>query len=164
MTDLLATKVDPTGLTSLITKLGRDCSAEQHVREFIQNAIEAVGRTHSQKKKILVDCNWDTHRQQDVHKLCFIDNGDGMTGDEMLQHLNNLSSSGHHNKHENYGVGAKISALTRNHEGVHYESWKNGVGNSVLIKYDSESGIYGVEPIVTPDGRRFDYFHLPEEI
>lgn len=163
MTDFLATKVDPTGITSLITRLGRDCSAEQHVREFIQNAIEAVGRTHSQKKKILVDCNWDTHRQQDVHKLCFIDNGDGMTGDEMLQHLNNLSSSGHHNKHENYGVGAKISALTRNHEGVHYESWKNGVGNSVLIKYDSESGIYGVEPIVTPDGRRFDYFPLSEE-
>ena len=27
--------------------------------------------------------------------MTFIDNGDGMTGDEMVKHLNSLSSTGH---------------------------------------------------------------------
>ena len=50
-----------------------------------------------------------------VWKLCIIDTGDGMTGDEMVRFINQLSSSmSEQSLRGNYGVGAKIAAATRN--------------------------------------------------
>jgi len=77
-----------------------------------------------------------------------------MSNVQMLDLLNNLSASGSsQNEYENYGVGAKISALTRNHEGIFYESWKNDSGNAVLIKYNSENNVYGIQGTTQDDGK-----------
>ena len=160
MSNLTPTKVDDAGLTQLIQRLGRDCTPSQFVREFTKNAIEAVQRTDSADKNILIDANWEMSNADGVHKISFTDNGDGMSADEMRQFLNNLSSSGHENDHENYGVGAKISALTRNHEGIFYESWKDGVGNAMTIVYDRDARAYGIKP-VDHDGMRLEAIHLP---
>ncbi len=152
MFKILKTKVADYGLTQLIQKLGRDCTPTQFVREFVMNAIEAIQRTKI-AGQILVDVNWDFYKKYGLYKMCFIDTGDGMTCDEMLEHLNNLSSSGHDsNVYENYGVGAKIAALTRNHCGIIYESWKDGEGNMIVIHYDNDQKSYGVQPVEDDDG------------
>lgn len=149
---LIETKVDSDGLTQLIQRLGRDCTPTQFVREFVQNAIEAVQRT-GKPGEIVVDANWDMFNKTQVHKISFTDNGDGMTPGEMLKHLNNLSSSGQDsNVFENYGVGAKIAALTRNHVGIIYESWKDGQGARIFIHFDEEANKYGVMRFDLPTG------------
>src|SRR5262249_28886793 len=52
-------------------------------------------------------------------KVCIVDTGDGMTGDEMIKFINQLSSSGAQQSFTgNYGVGAKIAAATKNAAGV----------------------------------------------
>jgi hypothetical protein len=146
MAKLLKTNVAQSGLTKLIQRLGRDTAPTQFVREFAMNGIEAVQRT-KQPGKVIVDVNRRILSERNLYKICFIDNGDGMTGEEMCEHLNNLSSSGaEQNTFENYGMGAKIAALTRNHAGIVYDSWKNGVGNRVVIWYDERECAYGIRP------------------
>ena len=159
MTNLLKTNVAQYGLTKLIQRLGRDCTPTQFVREFAMNSIEAVQRTN-EAGRIYVDVNWGIFNQFGVHKICFIDSGDGMTADEMREHLNNLSSSGaEQNTFENYGMGAKIAALTRNHAGIIYDSWKGGVGHRIIIKYDENERAYGIARTVSEDGQ--SHWHLP---
>lgn len=152
MTNILKTSVAQHGLTAMIQRLGRDCSPTQFVREFTMNSIEAIQRRKG-AGGILIDVNWEIFDEYEVHKISFTDNGDGMTADEMLQHLNNLSSSGPiKNAYENYGMGAKIAALTRNHAGIIYDSWKSGEGNRIIIHYDDQERAYGVKPVSLPDG------------
>ena len=148
----LPTEVNPSGLTALIKNLGRDCHPTQFLREFTKNAIEACQRTNDGHSKIIVDFNHDIFNGLHLHKICFIDTGDGMTNAQMLTLLNNLSATGSTNQFQNYGVGAKISALTRNHCGIQYESWKDGAGHMIFIKYNAEQCIYGIEGVVSQDG------------
>jgi len=162
MANLLKTNVAQNGLTKLIQRLGRDCTPTQFVREFTMNSIEAVQRT-KKAGQIYVDVNWDIYERARVHKICFIDNGDGMTADEMREHLNNLSSSGaEQNIFENYGMGAKIAALTRNHAGVIYDSWKDGVGHRIIIKYDENERAYGIARTTSEDGQAHWYLPLSD--
>jgi hypothetical protein len=155
--------VDPHGMTALIQNLGRDCVPEQFIREFVQNGIEAVQRT-KKKGQVLVDYNKSYFDKHGVYKICFIDNGDGMTSDQMLALLNNLSASGSvRNQFSNYGVGAKIAALIKNHAGVMYDSWRNGVGSRIYIAYDDEEGIYGVQRMADINGDATDVFSIPDD-
>ena len=149
--NIIPTKVDHAGLTSLITRLGKDCHPTQFLREFTRNSIEAVMRARLTKTPndnfmptVIVEPNWEQFDRDGIHRICFTDNGDGMTPDQMIQHLNSLSSSGHENEFENYGVGAKISAFTRNKEGILYESWVDGVGSAMVIHYDEDAHAYGI--------------------
>lgn len=144
------TGVNASGLTALIQNLGRDCSPSQFLREFTKNAIEAAQRAGS--GRIEVDYNEVVFDKKGHHKICFIDNGDGMSAEQMVNLLNNLSASGAKNQHQNYGVGAKISALTRNHAGILYESWKDGVGHTVLVRYNEDEGVYGLSGVSLEDG------------
>jgi hypothetical protein len=152
MTAFKPTDVNHEGLTALIQNLGRDCPPSQYLREFLKNAIEACQRTQIQNSEIILDFNEEIFQETGHHKLCFIDNGDGMSDEQMLLLLNNLSASGSKsNEHQNYGVGAKISAMTRNHAGILYESYQNNQGYAVLIKYLTERNIFGVQGFVEND-------------
>jgi len=148
------TGVNPHGLTALIQNLGRDCTPSQFMREFPRNAFEACQRAGGQGR-IEVDFDDAVYKSTGHYKISFTDNGDGMSAEQMISLLNNLSASGATNAHANYGVGAKISALTRNHEGILYESWRDGVGHSVLIRYNEDDGIYGLQGVET--NGRTDY-------
>jgi len=151
--NFLQTEVNPSGLTALIENLGRDCHPTQFLREFTRNAIEACQRTIGNKNKIIIDFNNELHEKHGLFKICFIDNGDGMSGPQMISLLNNLSASGDSkNKYKNYGVGAKISAMTRNHSGIQYESWKDNVGNVIFIKYNEDYG-YGIQGATSNNGK-----------
>ncbi|CAI8310666.1 MAG: Uncharacterised protein [Gammaproteobacteria bacterium] len=162
MSNLTATRVAPAGITNLLQNMAKDCTPTQFVREFIKNALEALQRTHQGEKKILIDVNWDHFERTGTYKLSFTDNGDGMTGEEMVDLLNSLSNSGHHNEHVNYGVGAKIAALTTNHAGIEYESWKDGAGNQIWLAYDQEEHVYGIVPEIH-DGNRFEFLPISQD-
>ena len=147
-THFQATNVNPQGLSALIRNLGRDCPPTQYLREFLKNAIEACQRTGEANRQITIDVNPEVLATQNLYKIAFTDNGDGMTGEQMLTLLNSLSASGAvANEHQNYGVGAKISAMTRNHAGILYESWKNGVGHAILIRYEPENDLFGIQGV-----------------
>jgi len=148
-----ATGVNSSGLTALIRNLARDCPPSQYLREFTKNSMEACERTKLTDREVVLDFNHAIYKTTGVFKLCLIDNGDGMTADQMLKLLNNLSSSGSiANQHQNYGVGAKISALTRNYAGIEYESWKNNQGCSILICYNPEKDSFGIQGFENTSG------------
>jgi hypothetical protein len=76
-----------------------------------------------------------------------------MTGDEMLQYINQLSSSSTVQSADgNYGVGAKVAAATRNHAGLIYLSWKSGRGAMIHLWRNPETRQYGLRQIQRPDG------------
>src|SRR5512139_2072372 len=99
----------------LLDRMAKDCSDLQFLRELTQNSIEAILRTEEHKGEIRWDVDWTSFDLTGVYKLSVTDNGDGMTGEDMIQYINHLSSSGGVQAHNaNFGVGAKIAAATRN--------------------------------------------------
>lgn len=155
----------------LLDRLGEDCHPLQFLRELTQNAIEAIVRTGEPDASVTWDVDWIAHQLNGPpFKLCVIDNGDGMTGDEMVRYINQLSSS--HTEQSiggNYGVGAKIAAATRNHAGLIYQSWKAGEGAMIHLWRDPVTGQYGLRRFERPDGTYGHYTGLddaakPEQI
>lgn len=160
MAQTLKMKVDNTGF--LLDRLGRDCAPLQYVRELTQNAIEAIVRAGRNDGQI----TWEASvHPGPVPKLSIVDNGEGMTGDEMIRYINTLSSSGSRQALDgNYGVGAKIAAATRNPAGLLYLSWKHGrpEGEAVQLVRDS-NGQYGL--LSFQDGGDYNFIaSAPEEL
>jgi hypothetical protein len=140
---LLAMTVHNIGF--LLDRLGQDCHPLQFMRELTNNSIEAIIRAGG-RGTIVWDFEPIAFEHEGVRKLCIIDTGDGMTGDEMVKFINQLSSSmGEQSFRGNYGVGAKIAAATRNPAGVSYFSWKNGQGAMILLYRDEVTGQYGLK-------------------
>jgi len=156
---LLAMSVDNIGF--LLDRLGQDCHPLQFLRELTQNGIEAIKRS-GEPGQIIWDVDWTHYDHTGVYKLSVVDSGDGMTGEEMSKFINRLSSSlSEQSFSGNYGVGAKISAATRNHLGVVYCSWKNSDGSMIQLYRDSQTGQYGLKQWERSDGT-YDYY-LPIE-
>src|SRR5690348_18242000 len=79
----------------LLDRLGEDCHPLQFLRELTQNSIEAIKRAGKGRGKILWDADWTMHDLDGGPlKLSITDDGDGMTGPEMIRYINQLSSSG----------------------------------------------------------------------
>jgi hypothetical protein len=131
----------------LLERLGQDCRPEQFLRELTQNSIEAIIRTGGPGEIV-----WQTvpsfffpGSRQFGSKLSISDNGDGMTGGELERLINQLSASGSQQSlGGNFGLGGKISSVSRNPAGVVYQSWKHGEGHQVWLCRDEASGRYGL--------------------
>jgi hypothetical protein len=134
-------------MTFLVNRLGNDCAPLQFVRELTQNAIEGIEQAGDAEGQVVWDVEWNHFMLSDgVMKLCCIDTGAGMTGPEMVKHINQLSSSIHEQSASgNFGVGAKISAGPRNPHGLVYMSWKDGVGHMIHLWLDPEENVYGLK-------------------
>src|SRR5450759_2338757 len=149
----------------LLDRLGQDCSPLQYLRELTQNAIEAIQRT-GVPGQITWDVDWtsyDLKGSKAPMKLCVVDTGDGMTGNDMIKFINQLSSSGSEQSFTgNYGVGAKIAAATKNPAGVIYHSWKNGEGHMVQLEKSATTGEYGLHQWELKDGTYSHYFPLDD--
>lgn len=131
----------------LLERLGADCDDLQYLRELTKNSLEADAEL------VVWDVDWTLYRATGVYKLGCVDDGRGMTADEMVRHINNLSSSGRVQALDaNYGVGAKISAATRNPAGVIYESWQGGRGAMIQLWRDPRTGEYGLKQFRLPNG------------
>ena len=159
--------VNPHGLTQFINNLGRDCLPDQFLREFVKNSVEAIQKTKEKKGTIVVDANWVNWHFSDKKylKISFTDNGTGMSPEQMEKLVSQLASSGDvKSEHINYGVGAKISALSRNPAGLQYESWQNGKGFMVLIYYDPTLGTYCMERFKNEEGKYLNYLEITDEV
>lgn len=125
----------------------------------LSSLLESSRRTQSRASASRLeqrarDVAWGHQTLTGQTKLAVIDNGVGMTGEEMVEYINKLSSSMHEqSRHGNFGVGAKIAALPRNPEGLVYLSWKDGVGYIIHLWRDPENDEYGLKRMTHPDGR-----------
>ena len=145
-------------MTFMVDRLGADCAPGQYVRELTENGIAAIEALPRSEGDIIWDVEWVLNALEGVNKLCVIDTGVGMTGLEMVQYINKLSSSVHQQSTtSNFGVGAKISAAPLNHVGLVYMSWKDGVGSMIHLWRDPVSDVYGLKQFARPDGT-FDYW------
>src|SRR6516165_7037922 len=148
----------------LLDRLGQDCSPLQYLRELTQNAIEAVTRSR-EPGQIIWDVDWISFDLGGPMKVCVVDTGDGMTGDEMIRFINQLSSSGTEQSFTgNYGVGAKIAAATKNPAGVIYQSWKNGDGSMIQLEKIPANGEYGLRQWELEDGTYSHYVPLEDAV
>jgi hypothetical protein len=150
----------------LLDRLGMDCSLLQYLRELTQNGKEAIERTGSDGQ-IIWDVDWTLFDLSGsaVKKLSVTDTGDGMTGEEMLKFINQLSSSGNEQSVTgNYGIGAKIAAATKNPAGVIYQSWKNGEGYMIQLEKNRENGEYGLRQWELEDGSFSHYIPLESDV
>lgn len=152
-------RVDEKHIAFLVDRMGRDCGPLQPIRELTENCLQAIERLTSIGSSDETQVAWvvDEHywKENGVLKLCVVDTGCGMTGTEMSQFINQLSSSGGtQSLSDNYGIGAKISALTRNPYGLLYRSWKSADDEGVmaLLWKDPETGHYGFRRFEDEDG------------
>lgn len=116
-------------------------------------------------EKVVWDVDWNSYDLQGVFKLCVIDNGDGMTGPEMVRYINQLSSSfSQQSLGGNYGVGAKVAAATRNHAGLIYLSWKEGQGSMIHLWRNPATQEYGLRQLQRPDGSYGHYAAVENDV
>lgn len=147
-------RMEVANLTFLLERLNDDCSPLQFLRELTQNALEAIQKLPDPTGKVLWDVEWNRYDLTGVYKLSVVDTGVGMTGEEMVQYINALSSSiQKQSRSGNYGVGAKIAAAPRNPHGLVYLSWKDGVGSMIHLWKDPETGVYGLRPLEVREDR-----------
>jgi hypothetical protein len=150
-THTLEMEVANTGF--MLDRLGQDCGPLQFLRELTQNSIEAIRQLPDQQGEIVWDVDWNRYDLTGIYKVACIDTGIGMTGEEMLEYINKLSSSMYMQAFDaNYGVGAKIAAATRNHAGLIYLSWKESAGYMTHLWRDPLTGKYGLQQLQRPDG------------
>jgi hypothetical protein len=149
----------------MLERMAKDCGELQFLRELTQNSIESILRLPSKEGQIVWDVDWTTYDLAGVFKLSVTDNGDGMTGEDMIRYINHLSSSGGVQAHNaNYGVGAKIAAATRNPAGLVYLSWRDGVGSMIHFWRDPQSGEYGLMQLERPDESFGHWAHVESAI
>lgn len=159
----LAMTVANTGF--IVEQLGKECAPLQFLRELTQNSIEAILDTPEKTGEILWDVDWNNYDLTGQYKLAIIDTGVGMTGDEMLRYINQLSSSSHEQAYDaNFGVGAKVAAATRNPAGLLYLSWKDGQGWLTHLWRDPDTGQWGLARRAHDDGRYSDYSRLTDDV
>lgn len=123
----------------------------QWVRETAMNAIEAgATRVHFGLERSGV-------KHGNVYRRFIADNGCGMDEYELVDFFRTLggSSKSVGGAHENYGIGAKITLLPWNTEGLVVASWKNGEGNVIWAKADAETSEYGLRKVPV-DGEMCD--------
>jgi len=159
---LLAMTVNNCGF--LLDKLGQDCHPLQFLRELTQNSIEAIERAGGQGT-IIWDMDWNTYDLDGTYKLSITDDGDGMTGPQMVKLINQLSSSlAQQSFAGNYGIGAKIATVPRNPFGVVYISWKDGQGSMVHLCRHPASGQYGLKQWRQQDGNYAYWLHVEDAV
>ncbi len=134
-------------MTFMLERLSQDCAPLQFIRELTENAIDSIMAQPSQSGEIRWDVDWTRYdlEPKEGFKLAIIDTGIGMTGPEMVNYINQLSSSMHQqSKHGNFGMGAKIAASPRNTRGLVYLSWKDGHGSMIHLWKDPDTSTYGL--------------------
>jgi hypothetical protein len=135
-----------------LDRFAQDCGPLQYIRELTQNSIEAIRRAGRERGRIVWSYDERIHKSSGIKKLSITDNGCGMSDDEMVRYLNNLSSSSaQQSVTGNYGIGAKISAYAKNQAGISYFSWQNREGYMVHSWKDPATGEYGLRPFEFED-------------
>ena len=129
--------------TENLRRFSRNMHPMQFVREIYQNAIEAgATKVRAYHDKQFLD--------KGIKKLCFSDNGPGMSAEQMAIYLTqyNSSSKGSGGVHDNFGIGVKATTLVTNPYGVVFLSWtkEEPHGNMLWFTYDEASSKVFIKP------------------
>lgn len=115
------------------------------VREFTQNALDAISKTPEKTGEVYWDYSPIHSAEQGARKLMIVDNGCGMSEGE-LERLREMHTSGSKmGLSERHGLGGRASSLHYNREGILWLSWQNGVGHGGLLKYLPDEQTFGFE-------------------
>lgn len=131
-------KVQITGASHFVNRMFEACGTYQWAREFLKNSIEADA------SQIEFGIEWQAVEKYGVYRRTIIDNGLGMSRDELLKFFSTLGEGAKKigGVHDNFGVGAKVASLPWNPEGVVVISFKEGRGSMIWIVSDPDSGDY----------------------
>lgn len=112
----------------------------QWVRETIVNATEAGA------SNIWFEIEPQGLEIDGTKRLVIVDDGCGMTPDEMRDYLNTFGSGSKTigGAHDNFGFGAKTSLLPWNSHGLVVVSRRDGLDAMVWMHCDSKTGVYGL--------------------
>ncbi len=142
----------------LLERLAADCAPMQEYREITRNAIDAISRRCANENRavqghVLWDVDWPVARESRVFKLCCIDDGTGMSANDIERYINRLSSSANtQGLDANFGIGARITAGHKNPAGLYYFSWQGAAGVFAHFWRDDAAGAYGLRLRPRSDG------------
>jgi hypothetical protein len=111
----------------------------QWLRELKENADEAGA------KNIHFGIEWQGVENLGVYRRYVADNGSGMDDHELDEFMRTYGGGGKPigAEHENFGIGAKVTLLPWNREGVVVISYKDGVASMIRLAYDTDTAEYG---------------------
>lgn len=128
------------GIQHLVGRVYREGAPYQWVRETVINALEA-GAT-----RVELATEWQGVEKLGVHRRLIVDNGKGMTPDELVSFFNTFGHGGKSigGLHENFGVGSKTSLLPWNKYGLVVVSWQGESMSMIWARCDAGTGEYGL--------------------
>jgi hypothetical protein len=131
-------KIAIVGASHFVNRMFEACGNYQWAREFLKNALEALAN------KIEFGIEWQAVEKLGVYRRTIIDNGIGMSKEELLRFFSTLGEGAKRigGVHDNFGVGAKIASLPWNPEGVVVISYKDGKPSMIQIELDPDSADY----------------------
>jgi hypothetical protein len=129
------------GTHHFIERTYRESSAFQWVREVLVNAFEAKAT------RVEFGIEWQAVENLGVYRRMIVDNGIGMTADQLVEFFNTFGGGGKPigGAHENFGVGSKTSLLPWNHYGMVVISWVNGDASMIWVTRNPETDEYGLK-------------------
>jgi hypothetical protein len=119
----------------------------QWLRELKENADEAGARN------IHFGIEWQGVENLGVYRRYVADDGTGMDERQLDSFMRTYGGGGKPigAEHENFGIGAKVTLLPWNREGLVVISYKDGVASMIRLAYDSETNEYGAYVWITDD-------------
>lgn len=103
-------------------------------------------------------------------KMSILDNGHGMTGEQLQENMSNLFSSGRGKKFvadggNNFGIGLRAMGAFHNPYGLIVESWVGGYGHRVIVRKNARTGQYELMPNGPTDSSVLEEgILIPEEL
>ena len=121
-----------------IDRLAADCAPLQWLRELTHNGLQALGKTGS-GVVVWAQDEWTSYSDTyETPKLAVYDTGVGMTAGELLELVGQSFSSGQvQSLNDNFGIGAKITALPENPLGLVYTTLKDGKASRLVLRRNS---------------------------
>lgn len=124
---------------SLVTRtIDQSKSKDLMLRELFQNSLEATAKQTTGKKKIhirITDPKWFGLREYSSKKFGIVNTGPGMSATN-IRRATDISSciAKIQGLHDNFGEGAKVSALPVNKSGMIWVSCHNKEVNMVILR------------------------------
>ena len=116
---------------NLVDIQAKDIPATQQIREFLHNSLNAVATLVQAGRTPSGTVNIDLVERNGVHKLAFIDNGCGMTAQDLRDLIGQLASSANAVGDSRFGLGAKLTGLYNNKLGIEYTTLVDGANHAV---------------------------------
>ena len=134
------TPMKVSGVKHHVDRVYREGGEHQWVRETLVNSLEAGA------KRVEFGIEWQAVREQGVYRRLIVDDGEGMTPEQLVGFFNVWGGGGKPigGLHENFGIGAKSSLLPWNRYGLVVISWVDGEAAMIWVMSDSVTGEYGL--------------------